>query len=213
MVDNLIFIILMTIFVIILLFQMIGRIIRRYYKFPVPALLTRLIDNPIRRKIIQKPNLIAERMQLEPGLIVVEIGPGKGNYTKAVAKKILPGGIIYAVDIQDSVIDYLKKEVIREKIPNIVPLIDDAHNFSFEDESVDRILAICTLPEIPDPVKVLRECKRILKPQGIVSICELLPDLDYPRRKTEKRWSEEAGLKLQQEFGNWFAYQLNFGKN
>ena len=68
-----------------------------------------------------------------------------------------------------------------------MPEIDDAYNFSFADESVDRILAICTLPEIPDPVKVLREFKRILKPKGIVSLCEMFPDLDYPRRKTEKR--------------------------
>ena len=213
MIDNMLIIILLTFFVLILLLQTIGRIIRRYYKFPVPALFTRLIDNPIRRKIIQKPKVIAERMQLKPGLTVVEIGSGKGNYTKVIAEKILPNGTVYAVDIQESVINYLKNQVEKENIPNIVPMIDDAHNFSFEDESVDRILAICTLPEIPEPVKVLREFKRILKPQGIVSLCELFPDLDYPRRKTEKRWAEEAGLKLIHEFGNWFAYQLNFGKN
>jgi len=162
--------------------------------------------------MIQKPNIIADRMQLEPGLIVVELGPGKGNYTKAVAEKILPGGTVYAVDIQEKVIDYMKKRVEREKIPNIVPMIDDAYKFSFEAESVDRILAICTLPEIPNPVRVLGEFGRILKPKGIVSLCELFPDLDYPRRKTEKRWAREAGLKLCQEFGNWFSYQLNFCK-
>ena len=64
MIDNMLIIILLTFFVLILLLQTIGRIIRRYYKFPVPALFTRLIDNPIRRKIIQKPKVIAERMQL-----------------------------------------------------------------------------------------------------------------------------------------------------
>ena len=93
-----------------------------------------------------------------------------------------------------------------------MPVIDDAYYFSFADESVERILAICTLPEIPNPVRVLREFNRILKPNGIVSLCELFSDLDYPRRKTEKCWAEKAGLKFCEEFGNWFSYQLNFCK-
>ncbi|MHA1432018.1 MAG: hypothetical protein ACTSRV_16750 [Candidatus Freyarchaeota archaeon] len=63
------------------------------------------------------------------------------------------------------------------------------------------------------PTKFLEECRRILKPDGLVSLCELFPDPDYPMRRTEKRWAEEAGLKLKQEYGNWFAYQLNFAKN
>lgn len=60
------------------------RIIRRFYKFPAPSFMTRLIDNPIRRKLIQKPNKVAERMHLKPGMLIIEIGPGKGSYTKAL---------------------------------------------------------------------------------------------------------------------------------
>ena len=138
------------------------RIIRRYYKFPAPALLTRLIDNPIRRKLIQKPEKIALRMNLEPGMIILEIGPGKGSYTKAVAKKILPDGKVYALDIQETVINRLKKKIAKEGITNIIPKIDDAYNLSFEDESVDRVLMIACLPEIPDPIRVLKELNRVL---------------------------------------------------
>jgi hypothetical protein len=68
------------------------RLVRRYRKFPIPSILTELIDNPVRRKYIQRPNVLADRMSLEPGMVVVEIGPGKGSYTKAVAERILLGG-------------------------------------------------------------------------------------------------------------------------
>jgi len=188
------------------------RIIRRYYKFPAPALLTRLIDNPIRRKLIQKPERIALRMNLEPGMIVLEIGPGKGSYTKAVAKKILPDGKVYALDIQESVINRLKKKIEKEGITNILPKIEDAYNLSFENESVDRVLMIACLPEIPDPIRVLKELNRVLKADGIVSLSEMIPDPDYPRRKTEIKWARSAGFKLEEQFGNWFIYQLNFKK-
>ncbi len=174
--------------------------------------MTQFIDNPFRRRFVQQPSRIADRMQLEPGMIVVEIGPGKGSYTEAVAEKILPNGKVYAVDIQEGVIERLKKRVDKKGITNIIPKIDNAYAFSFADESVDRVFSIACLPEIPEPIKVLRECHRILKPNGLVSLSELLPDPDYPRRKTEKFWAEEAELELKQEFGNVFAYQLNFGK-
>ncbi|MFX1537575.1 MAG: class I SAM-dependent methyltransferase [Promethearchaeota archaeon] len=204
------FLILVLLFIFI--HQIVLRIIRKYHPFPIPGFATRLIDNPIRRIFVQRPNIMAERMQLEPGMIALEIGPGKGSYTKAVAKRLLPGGKVYAIDIQESVVKYLQRRVEKENISNIIPKVDDAYNLSFEDESIDRIFAIGCLPEIPDPVRVLREFKRVLKPDGLVSLCELFPDPDYPWRRTEVRWAEEAGLKLRQQFGTWFTYQLNFGK-
>jgi SAM-dependent methyltransferase len=188
------------------------RILRHYIHFPIPSFMTRIIDNPLRRKFLQNPDVLAERMQLEPGMIVVEIGPGKGSYTKAVAKRVQPNGNVYAVDISEAVIEKLKERIKEEALTNIIPQIENAYNFSFADESVDRVYAIACLPEIPEPVTALKECRRILKPDGLISLCELFFDPDYPRRKTEKRWASEAGLELSQEFGRWTAYQLNFRK-
>ncbi|MFX1566029.1 MAG: class I SAM-dependent methyltransferase [Promethearchaeota archaeon] len=188
------------------------RVVRRYRKFPIPSCFTRLIDNPWRRRLVQKPSTVADQVYLKPGMVVVEIGPGKGSYTLEFAKRVLPDGKVYAVDISKSVIIRLKQRVAQEKILNIIPQIDNAHSFSFADESIDRVIAIACLPEIPQPVKVLQEIHRILKPDGLVSLSELAPDPDYPRRKTTKRWATEAGFTLHSEFGNWFVYQLNFKK-
>jgi ubiquinone/menaquinone biosynthesis C-methylase UbiE len=208
------FYIILIVFLCFLFFLLvIVRIIRKIHKFPIPAFATRLIDNAWRRKFIQKPKSIANNMDLKPGMIVVEVGPGKGNYTKAVAEKLLPNGKVYAIDIQEYIIKRLKQRVKAEKISNIIPKIDDVHKLSFENESVNRIFAVTCLPEIPDPVHALREFKRILKPGGIVSLCELFIDPDYPLRKTEKKWATTAGLDFLEGFGNFFVYQLNFIKN
>jgi len=211
-IQNILFILLIIFLCILFWVFVLARIIRKLYRFPIPSFLTPLIDNPIRRRFIQKPEKIAERMNLKPGMTVIEIGPGKGSYTKAVAEKIMPTGTVFAIDIQESVILRLKKRVENEKIPNIVPMVADAYNLSFEDNSVDRILAITCLPEIPKPVQALQEFKRILKSNGIISLSELFIDPDYPLRRTEKKWAREAGLKFIEAFGNFFVYQLNFGK-
>jgi ubiquinone/menaquinone biosynthesis C-methylase UbiE len=103
-------------------------------------------------------------------MTVVEIGPGSGTYTKAVAQLVLPAGRVFAVDIQEQVIRRLKGRVKKEGLINIFPRIENAYSFSFPDESVDRILAKATLPEIPNPVSVLRVCYQILKPGGLVCV-------------------------------------------
>lgn len=195
-----------------LLVLTVVKLIRKLYPFPIPHFFVNFIDNPIRRKYWQNPEEIAERMGVKPGDEVIEVGPGKGSYTKAVARRILPDGKVYAIDIQQPILDRLEIRLEKEEITNIIPKLDDAYNLSFENNSIDVIFAITCLPEISEPVKILKEFKRILKPEGVISLCELFIDPDYPLRKTEKKWAKEAGLILKEEFGNWFAYQLNFCK-
>ena len=203
--------ILYTLAGLLLLFQVAFRVARRWLKFPTPAFMTLIMDNPVRRRLIQSPDAVAHRMRLEPGMTVVEVGPGKGSYTFAVARRIAPG-TIYACDIQPAVVKRLKVRAARLGIANVDARVEDAYGFSFGDGSVDRVLMIACLPEIPDPVRVLRECRRILRPGGLVCLSELLPDPDYPLRSTERRWAAEAGLVVDVEYGNFFVYQLNFRK-
>jgi len=193
------------------LVQVVLRVARRWLKFPTPALMTLIMDNPVRRRLIQSPDTVADRMGLEPGMTVVEVGPGKGSYTFAVARRVAPG-TVYACDIQPAVVENLRRRATREGVANVDARVEDAYGFSFGDGSVDRVLMIACLPEIPEPVRVLRECRRILRPKGLVCLSELLPDPDYPLRSTERRWAAEAGLEFDSEFGNFFVYQLHFRK-
>jgi len=193
------------------LMETLGRLVRRHWQFPIPYFFTQLIDNPVRRRLIQPPRQVADRMMLEPGMTVVEVGPGKGSYTLEVARRVAPG-TVYASDISSFVVERLRERAEREGIGNVEARIDNVHSFSFGDDTVDRVLMIATLGEIPDPVAALRECRRILRSGGLVCLSELLPDPDYPLRGTEKRWASEAGLVLDGEYGSFFVYQLHFKK-
>ncbi len=187
------------------------KLIRRFWKFPIPAVLTGVIDNPIRRKI-QPPKTLADRLRLQQGMFILEVGPGKGTYTFEVAKRV-PDGKVIAIDIQESVIKKLKKKCEELGITNIEPKIMDVYNLNFDNEVFDRVFLISCLPEIPDPIRALEELNLVLKPNGLLCLVETFSDPDYPLPRTEIRWVNDAGLKLDSRHGNWFLYYLIFSKS
>ena len=117
------------------LVEVVFRIGRRYVHVSTPAFATQLIDNPWRRRFIQRPELVAERLRLELGMTVLEVGPGKGSYTLAVAEKVLPSGRVYAVDIEEKVIRRLEQRLRRDGIDNVVPQVGDVYSLWFLDRS------------------------------------------------------------------------------
>ena len=180
------------------------KLIRRFWKFPIPAILTGLIDNPVRRKV-QPPRKLADRLRLQSDMFVLEVGPGKGTYTIEVAKRV-PNGKVVAIDIQESIVKKLEQKCGELGIDNVEPKVMDVYSLDFENEAFDRVFLIFCLPEIPDPIRALKELNRVLKPNGLLCSVEAFMDPDYPLPRTEIRWAEKAGFTLDSRHGNWFIY-------
>jgi ubiquinone/menaquinone biosynthesis C-methylase UbiE len=58
----------------------------------------------------------------------------------------------------------------------------------------------------------LNEIKRVLKPGGRLIVGEELPEPEYVRPKSVKKWTERAGFSMTGKSGNAFAYLLQFVK-
>ena len=117
-----------------------------------------------------------------------------------------------AVDIQPEMIAQVDTRVREAGVTNVETHVASAYDLPVEDGTVDRAFLITVLPEIPDPVRALRELYRALKPGGMVSMTEEFLDPDYPRRKTTIAWAEAVGFRLAERHGNWWTYTLNFRK-
>jgi hypothetical protein len=63
------------------------RTARYFYKFPMLEFMVNGIDNPLRRKM-PPPNQTALALGIAPGLTVLEVEPGNGTYTLAVAHRV-----------------------------------------------------------------------------------------------------------------------------
>lgn len=67
-----------------------------------------------------------------------------------------------------------------------------AYHLPLPDAGVDLAFMVTVLAEIPDRQRALAELKRVLKPEGLLSITEALFDPDYPHRSTVTRWCEQG---------------------
>ena len=143
---------------------------------------------------------------------VLEIGPGSGTFTIEAARRVGARGKVFAVDIQPAMISRLNSRLQKEEIENVETKVASAYELPHPNGIFDRVFMIAVLAEIPDRNKALLEIKRVLKDDGLLAIGEILPDPDYPRRKTVIRWCKDAGFELVREFGGTLHYLLTFEK-
>jgi len=197
-----------------LLVQVLFRLVRRFVKFPAPAFLGHVFDSSYRRKI-QPPEQLIERSGIKAGMQVLEIGCGSGAFTPYVARALGEKGNVYALDIQPGMLAQLKRKLLKPEfrdVKNVKPILGNAHQLPFADNSLDLVYMVTVLQEIPDKKKALSEVKRVLKPDGTFAVTELLPDPDYPLKSTTVRMGEEAGFICDKTFGNFFNYTVLFIK-
>ena len=189
-----------------------ARIVRHFHKFPMPAFAANLIDNPLRRRI-QPPDEVPLRHGIEPGMTVLEVGPGNGTYTLATARRIGDAGKLISIDIEPKMVEHLERRARAEGIANVEARVADVFELPFEDGMFDAVYMIAVIGEIPTPERAMREFHRVLSASGTLAFSELLMDPDFPLPRTLERLAASAGFRLKEKIGNWFHYSVIFEKD
>ena len=187
------------------------RVVRYFYKFPMPEFAANLIDNPLRR-LIQPPEEMPHRHGVKPGMKVLEVGPGNGTYTIATARAVGDGGQVVSIDIEPKMIERVNKRIQVEGISNIDARVADVFDLPFEEGTFDLVYMIAVIGEIPTPERALREFYRVLKPTGNLAFSELLMDPDNPLAKNLVQLAESVGFQLKNKLGGFGSYTLEFEK-
>ena len=76
---------------------------------------------------------------------------------------------IIATDITQAMLAQLLKKNIRSK-SNLQVKVMDGQQLDLPDNAVDRIILHLILAVIPDPVACIKECERVLRPSGKITV-------------------------------------------
>src|SRR5438128_4333794 len=80
------------------------------------------MDRPDR---ILKIDEVIAKLQLKPGDIVADIGSGSGTFSIPMAKAIAPNGILYAVDIDQAMLDHVAARAREAGVTNLRTVLGD----------------------------------------------------------------------------------------
>ena len=114
-----------------------------------------------------------EKLDVQPGEQVLEIGFGTGDALINLAQSVGDSGKVYGIDISEGMLKVAESKLEKSGLLERVDLVlGDAFKLSFEDELFDAVFMSFTLelfdtPEIP---ALLAQCNRVLKNNGRIGV-------------------------------------------
>ena len=124
------------------------------------------------REAEEKPDLLLEALKLKSGDIVADIGAGTGYYSWRMAKTVGDKGLVYAVDIQQEMLDLLASRMAERKITNVKGVLGTITDPKLPPRSVDLILMVDVYHEFDHPFEMIQSICQALKPGGRVVFVE-----------------------------------------
>jgi len=186
-----------------------SRLIRAIAPGRFPHELSWLIDNPLRRALLD-PDTLAARLPIRDDSRVLELGPGSGFFSAALARG-LPRGHLELVDVQPEMLAKAKQKLDAQGFTNIGYTTADADlDLPFPDADFDLAVLIAVLGEIADKESCIRSLRRVLKPAGFLAIHEHLPDPDFISFGELRSIVEQFGFELHERLGPKWNYTATF---
>lgn len=186
----------------------IRRWMARRQPLPCPFWLSWLLENPFMNSVAGA-DVILDRLALEPGMKVLDVGCGPGRLTIPAARRVGADGQVTALDIQPEMLQRVQKKLAASALTNVRLVCAGAGEGNVEHETFDRGLLVTVLGEIPDRKAALEEMFQALKPGGILSVTEVLPDPDFQTPSTVRRLATEVGFEEQAHFGGFPAFTIH----
>ncbi|MDA1258159.1 MAG: class I SAM-dependent methyltransferase [Chloroflexi bacterium] len=117
------------------------------------------------------PNYVVAELPLRTFHFVADIGCGPGYLTIPLAKYLYDGKV-YAIDVQQGMLDIVEREAKAAHVQNVETVLSRETKLPLEDNSVDLALMSNVLHEASYPTRLIRDAARIVKKGGWIAILE-----------------------------------------
>jgi ubiquinone/menaquinone biosynthesis C-methylase UbiE len=162
------------------------------------------------RDVWQRPDRIMDALQVGDGSVVADIGAGGGWFTIRLARRVGPNGKVFAQDIQPEMIVAIQRRVAREELGDRVQTVLGSASDPGLPAAVDAVLIADVYPEIEQPVVLLRNLARSLKPGGQIGIVNFTKDGGGPGPPMDERVDPEQVIRDAAEAGLVLTRRENF---
>jgi SAM-dependent methyltransferase len=183
----------------------------RWASWPCPFWLVPLLENPYFEAVAGATLLLA-RAGVGPGMCVLDAGCGPGRVTLPASAAVGPSGRVVALDLQSGMLEKLRKRIEARATCNVDLLRAGLGEGKLGENRFDVALLVTVLGEIPDKRAALRELYRVIRPDGVLSITEVLPDPHYQSIARVRELAARAGFHERSLYRSRLAYTVNLGR-
>lgn len=163
------------------------------------------------RRLVLSPEALNARLPVAPAANVLEVGSGSGYYSVALARMV-PLGRLQLFDLQPEMLARSVTRCAVHGVSNVAFAVGDASALPFRDEHFDLVCMVTVLGEVRNRRLAIQAIARTLRPGGVLSVSEHLPDPDFIRFTRLRSDLEPAGFDFVARFGSPIAYTANFRK-
>ena len=147
----------------------------------------------------ERTDLLVEALGLKAGMNAADIGCGTGYLSERMARRILPGGVVYGVDIQQEMLDLLQRKMHLKSIENVKPILGAEADPKLPPESCDMMVMVDVYHEFEFPYEMLHKMVAALKHGGRLIFVEFRgEDPEVPiklvHKMTEAQVKKEVAL-------------------
>ncbi|MFO0934889.1 MAG: class I SAM-dependent methyltransferase [Gemmataceae bacterium] len=159
------------------------------------------LDRPEREKE-EAPAKLIKALNVKQGMVIADIGAGSGYHSLRLAPLVGEKGKILAVDIQQEMLDLIKKKAEKQSIKNVELLKGSETDPKLPKEEVDLILLVDVYHEFSHPYEMTEKMVASLKPGGRIAFVEFrLEDATVPIKLVHKMTERQVILEMA-EFPN-----------
>ena len=112
--------------------------------------------------------------RLSAGMSLLDVGCGPGTITVGLARAVAPGEVT-GIDLSEDVLAQAREHAESEAVDNLTFEFGDVYQLDYEDGVFDIVYANQLLQHLTDQPRALREMRRVLKPDGLLTV----RDTDY----------------------------------
>ncbi len=171
----------------------------RVYALPMGVAGAPWLDRTERERE-EDPDLAMRLIRVERGSTVADLGAGSGYFTVRLARAVGIAGKVYAVDIQQGMLDLLTRAAAKERLSNVVPVLAAEDDPRLPAASMDLVLMVDVYHELATPQTTLAHLRRALKPGGRLVLLEYrAEDPSVPIRPEHKMTKAQVKLEIEHE--------------
>ena len=147
----------------------------------------------------ERTDLLLAALALKPGMVVADIGAGTGYLSRRMAPAVMPGGKVWAVDVQPEMISLLQVDLNRRGLTRVETRLGAEDDVRLPAGSVDLVVMVDVYHELAFPYEVLASVMKSLKPGGRIAFVEYKAEdprvpIKLLHKMSEAQIKREAGV-------------------